>query len=153
MQSGSYKGLKILFAALLAGQLLFAGLASVLIMTKGAMSKTSDLENTLLPVVVIVALICAVFGMRMFKARTQNVNDVQQSLTQRFIEYRAANILRWALLEGPCMFAIIGFMLTGNYLFLLITGILLLLFMSTAPKKEKVCINLGISQEELDTIV
>ena len=151
-QAGGYKGLKVLFGALLTGQLLFTVLSLYFAMQKKLVLQKHDLDNVLMIVLSIIATICVLAGNKLFKQKIENLNNQQRSLAEVFSEYRAVSVMRWALLEGPCLFGIICLMLTANYLFLLVISILLLLFITTAPQKNKVCNHLGIGPNDLDTI-
>lgn len=151
-QANGYKALLIIYMALLAGQIAFAGVAVFLVQQNIFRPGMRELENIFLPMAVILALVCIVAGNKIFKNRTQNSADQEQPLAARFSDYRAVSILRWAMLEGPCLFAIISFMLTANYLFLLIAGLLLVVFGSSYPSKNKVSAQLGIDADDLDSI-
>ncbi len=151
-ETGGYKALKVLFAALLAGQSIFAVLSVYFAMQRKLELHRHDLDNVFLIVLAIVATICVLAGNKIFKQKTESLKNQQRPLTERFSEYRTASIIRWALLEGPCLFGIICLMLTANYYFLIVISILLLLFISTAPKKNKVCSDLGINANDLDAI-
>lgn len=149
--TNAYKSLQIIFYALLAGQVLFLLIAIFLVKEKIFTSARNDLENIFLPLVVILALLCMISGSRIFKARMQKLGDTR-SITERLSEYRAICLVRWALLEGPCLFAIICFLLTANYLFVLIAILLLFFFCIISPVKTKVAMDMGISTDELDSI-
>lgn len=149
--TNGYKGLQIVFFSLLAGQILFLAVAIFLIKENIFTTARHDLENIFLSVLVILALICMVSGSRIFKSRIQKLGVVK-SVPERFSEYRATSIVRWALLEGPCLFAIICFLLTSNYFFVLIAILILFFFGSTSPVKTKVASDMGISTDELDAI-
>jgi hypothetical protein len=149
--TNAFKSLQTIFYALLCGQILFLLVAFFLIKKDIFIASKKDLENIFLPVLVIVALLCMVSGNKIFKARLQKLSSVNP-ITARFSEYRAASLVRWALLEGPCLFAIICFMLTANYFFILIAILILFFFGSTVPAKNKVANDMGISTDELDSI-
>lgn len=147
----AFKGLQFIYFALLVGQIFFVIISLFLVTQKLFKSDRHDLENILMPVLVILALICMVSGNKLFKGKLQKLGEVHP-VSQRFSEYRAACMVRWALLEGPCIFSIICFLLTSNFLFLVIAALILFIFGSTAPVKNKVAADLGISPEELDAM-
>ena len=152
MQStNGYKSLQIIFFALLCGQVLFLLIVFFLINQNVLNAARHELDNIFLPLLVILTLICMVSGNKIFKGRLQKLATVNP-ISARFSEYRAASLIRWALLEGPCIFAIICFMLTFNYLFMLIAILILFFFGSTAPSKNKVAADMGISVDDLDSI-
>ncbi len=147
----AYKSLQFIYFALLVGQLFFVFISLFLVKQQLFKGGRPDLENILMPVLVVLALICMVSGKKIFKSRVQKLGDIP-SVSQRFSDYRAASLVRWALLEGPCIFSIICFLLTSNYLFLVVAALILFIFGGTAPAKSKVAADMGISSEELDSI-
>ena len=74
------------------------------------------------------------------------------SVSERFAVYRSACILQWALIEGPCLFCIIGFFLTGNYAFMALAGVLIILFAMQSPTKAKVMLHLNLSEQEIEEL-
>ncbi len=67
---------------------------------------------------------------------------------EQFTKMRALIIMRLALLEGPTILAIIFYLLTGSWLFLLFAAVLLLLFLKLKPDKEKIIEELEFSEEK-----
>jgi len=67
-------------------------------------------------------------------------------LYNKLVEYRAACIAKWAMLEIPSFFAITGFFLTGDLTFIIITIGIISFFLMNRPGPEKTCAEL-----ELDT--
>ncbi|MEO6488498.1 MAG: hypothetical protein ABIO04_01045 [Ferruginibacter sp.] len=152
MKQSGYKSLQVVYFSLLAGQILFI-LIAVYLITKNLFTVSKpELENIFMPVLVIVAFICIISGNRIYKARVSRLKDVNP-IASKFVEYRAVTLLRWALLEAPCLFAIICYLLTSNFLFLVVAALLLFIFVSTAPIKNKVASEMGITSEELDKIL
>lgn len=62
--------------------------------------------------------------------------------------YQSATIVRLALLEGPSLFGIVGFLLTGNLIFLGISGALIACFIYQRPTRQKIEDDLNLSYEE-----
>jgi len=77
-----------------------------------------------------------------------NANGVQE----KFAKYRAACIMQWAMIEGPCLFCCICFFLVGNYAFLALAAVLLLLFGMLAPVKIKAALQLGLSIADMEEL-
>jgi hypothetical protein len=78
------------------------------------------------------------------------VNDIKikKNLSDKLNAYRSVIIARGAFLEFPSLFAVIAFILTGEILFLGLTGSLIALFVFLRPTKERVIKDLQLSSEE-----
>ena len=62
--------------------------------------------------------------------------------------YRAALILRYALLEGPSMFAIVVYLVTGGIIFILLAALIVFYFVTIRPNKENVIKDLDLNPNE-----
>lgn len=62
--------------------------------------------------------------------------------------YRSANIIKYAMLEGTAFFAIITYLLTGELLLLGFAVMMMLLFATYYPSKEKLIKELELNREE-----
>ena len=80
------------------------------------------------------------------------LREMQTNTKEKFLLYRAASILQWALLEGPSLFCILCFFLTGNYAFLALAIAIMFLFILMAPSKNKIVTQLQISESEIDEL-
>ena len=80
------------------------------------------------------------------------IREMQIAVKEKFDRYRRACIVQWALLEGPSIFCIICFFVTGNYAFPALVLVILFLFVMTAPSKLKIVLQLQISESELDDL-
>lgn len=139
------KLISIIHLALLGGQLLFAIVAYA-----QAAKVFFGIMNTGDPLVYIVAIV-AVFG---FAASNVMFNVLlkaalaKPSLGEKIVNYQTALIARFALLEGPSLFAIVGFLLSGNLFFLIIAGLLMLYFLMLRPTKDKIDADLDLNFSE-----
>lgn len=153
MQKG--KGLQLLniiHKALMTGQILFAAVCAYLIYSKSVLPSASDLDKVL-QVVALIATAGGIFaGMNFFKKKLLEIREMQTGAREKFDQYRKACIVQWALLEGPSIFCIICFFVTGNYAFLALVLIMLFLFAMTAPSKRKILLQLQMSEAELDDL-
>jgi hypothetical protein len=53
--------------------------------------------------------------------------------------------MKWAMTEGPALFCMVGYLLTGNWSFIGLGAIVLFVFAGYAPQKEKVITELGLT--------
>ena len=57
-------------------------------------------------------------------------------LSEKMEDYRSACIVKYALLEGPSLLAILSFLITGDIPFLGMTGFIIAIFLTMKPTKE-----------------
>jgi hypothetical protein len=140
------KALKILFIALAVFQIALAVIAFILIST-GFSSNSPDL----LPVFTyLIPVLCAVMvfvSVITFKTKISKV-DSSGSLKDKLDAYRGLYITRCALIEGPVIFTIIAYLLTGAQMFLIIAIVMLLIFISFYPSLQKIIKELPLSSTE-----
>lgn len=151
--TGIFKTLLIMHKAMLTGQLVFAAVAFYLVYSN--LFPFQNLKN-LDRVLQVVALVCSAggfyVGQLLFKKGLIAAKTIQANSKVKLLRYRQACILQWALIEGPCLFAIICFLLTHNYAFLALAALLIFLFTMMAPSKLKIALQLQISEEEVNEL-
>jgi len=72
----------------------------------------------------------------------------EPGLSKKLADYRSALIVRWALVEGPSFFAIVSYLLTGNYLLLGFAIILIAIFILIMPSSSKLDSDLELSWQD-----
>lgn len=138
--------------ALLIGQVLFAGVCIYLVYSGSFLPAAKELDRTLQVIALIAAAGGIYAGMTLFKKKLIQIREMQAAAKEKLALYRAACIMQWALLEGPSIFCIACFLMTGNYAFLAVVAVILVLFVMTAPSKIKILMQLQISESELDEL-
>ena len=93
------------------------------------------------------AFICIAAGNVLYKKRVNNIKT-KNSLAEKLNDYRAAFILRDALLEGAALFAIIAYMLCDKLILLGVAILLVLIFVFIKPTKDKLIKDLELSSDE-----
>lgn len=141
---------QVVWSALVIGQLFFGAVAVYLVNFGGVKVEIPDLNKSLLYIIPTIAIISVFGSSYIFKMRLVALKD-KTDLNAKFLDYRSALIVRWALLEGPSFLAIVAFILTGNYLLLSIAALIILFFIFIMPSKSKLESDLELSwQEEND---
>jgi hypothetical protein len=146
------KALTVLHFSLLVGQVVFAAIAYY-VRYSGTMPTTDFGANGKFIAIGIGAagLLLSVFAFSMYKKKVEAIKTNAASLKDKLNAYRAANIIRWAMLEAPVLLAIIIFMLSGDYNLLILVGAILLLFITTRPTVSKAAAELSISEDEVNS--
>ena len=57
--------------------------------------------------------------------------------------------MKYAMLEGPCLLAIIAYFLTGNMQFMYMAGLLIIIFIINKPSRDKIATELQLSGQEV----
>ncbi len=145
------KALAVLHFSLFMGQIMFAVIAAYLIYSKSFYPVVTgeDLQVMIGSGIMgfCVALVIAAFIM--FKKKVEKIRLDADDVPGKLSAYRAASIIRWAMLEAPVILAVISFLLTGRYSLLIVAAVLLLIFFYTKPSSFKVAQDLSISEEEV----
>jgi len=139
------KTMQFVHGALLAGQVLFAGVAYAT-GTKTIYFNARDTKDVFFFVAPLLAFGCIIAGFFLFKqiiARLSEKNDLQSKV----IGYQTAFITRAALLEGPSLFNIVAFMLSGNLLYLFISVVLMLILLRSRPTANRIADDLQLGYD------
>ena len=148
----SLKALNIIHKAMLTGLVLFAAVCFYIIYAKLFLPALVQKDRIFQVIAIVLAASGFFAGLSFFKKRLIQIREMQAEVKEKFALYRSARIIQWALLEGPCIFSLIGFFFTGNYAFLALAGGLIILLAMLAPSNDKIALPLGISGDELDNL-
>ncbi|MDP4252570.1 MAG: hypothetical protein Q8938_01085 [Bacteroidota bacterium] len=148
-KASDLKALRILFLALLAGQVMLGSIAVLINALRGsALAADPDLARIFLILVPAVAVVLTGCSHILFRKRLEEIRQMTDS-DALFLAYRAACIVRWALSEVPSLLAIIAYLLTGKTLLLAIAVALVIHFAIAYPSKDRVMADLQMSSEEM----
>jgi hypothetical protein len=148
--TGTLKALQIIHRAMLLGMILFAAIAFFLNYS-GNFSPALQQYDQVLQVIAIALSLGGFFtGNALFKKKIFELRASGNDLDNKLSSYRSASLSQWALLEGPALFAIICFLLVGNYAFLALAGALMILFAINTPTKIKMAMLLQINEEDIN---
>jgi len=139
------------YYALIAGQVFFA-LVSFYLQKTGMMDAGIKELRDIFLIIIPLFVVGGFLGSRvMFKTRLNAIKS-QDNLISKMTAYRGALIIKYALLEGPSFFAIVVFLLTGDYLFLGLSGLIIVYFFLIRPTSEAAVNDLELSIMEVQFI-
>ena len=147
--SPQVKSLLILHFALFAGQILFLLVATLLIsldLFPPALSKYAPELILLSALIEVIAILLARF---IYRRKLKKINAEVTTLPRKIESYRAANIIRWSILEGAALIVIVLFLLTNQWLILFIVLALLFIFYTTRPTAPNIASDLKVSEQEI----
>jgi hypothetical protein len=141
----SFKLIVIIHLALLAGQVLFA--AVCILITPKIIINVRDTQSPFVYLAPTLAVIGVLMGNFLYTSMLKNISD-KKGLAPKLTIYQSAHIVRCALLEGPSLFAIVVFFLTGELYYLIISVFIMGYFIYLRPTKEKVAEAACLTYEE-----
>jgi hypothetical protein len=140
-----FKLITIIHVALLAGQVLFGVVSYSITNSKGLdLNPGDDVFFYIAPLLIIGGMLVGTF---LFKQQVAKLAD-KELLPVKLAAYQTALIIRFALSEGPSMFGIVVYMLTGNLFYLILTAVNVLYFIWIKPTKAKAKEDLNLTYEE-----
>jgi len=148
-QPNAFKVLRILHAALLISMTVFNIVALVLVVQGIVPAADESFQRTFQIVCILVSAASLIGGFNIFKKRMLAARNDTGPGEQRMGLYRAACILWWALIEGPGLLAVIGFILTHNYAFLALSLLHLACLFVFTPRKANIEVLLNLNAEEV----
>jgi hypothetical protein len=99
-------------------------------------------------VALLVSVGCTYAGITIYKKKLQAIPPMDPA-KDRMAAYRAAALLRWALIEVPVLVSVIFLRLTGNYAFLALALALMFVFAAVRPSTDVITYQLRLTEAEL----
>lgn len=140
-----FRTLNVIHYALLAGQLLFAGVA--LYLTYGKKQVMNAPKEVFIYVVPLMAVLAVLVGQAIYRIKTKKLIRYQ-SLTAKMTEYQSIFIIRLALIEGASLFAIVVYLLTVEAIFIAIGVLLIVYFVLLRPTRIKIAMDLELNASD-----
>ena len=143
------KTMLILHLAFFAGQVLFALLSSFLVFSNLFPPVLGKYAPELILLAALLEVIAILLARFLYRRKLKKINATPTPLPQKLESYRAANIIRWAILEGTALLVLIMFLLTNQWLILVIVLALLFIFFTTRPTAPNIASDLQVSEQEI----
>ena len=146
-----FKTMLIIWIALIGGQVLF-GIITFYLNNNGSYDpQEKDLKDIFIYLVPVFAVYGVIAGSIIFKKRL-NSSKKKTGLLEKLNDYRAALIIRYALLEGATFFSLVSYLMTGDSLFLYISILIIAIFIIIKPSTENVINDLELNPGEIQII-
>lgn len=140
----------IIFYALLAGQIIFL-LISLYLVSANVVQTIPDLSLILTFTILIFISPLLVVGPIIYRKLISRNFDSVKSTEQKLMLYRQGMIIKLAMVEGASIFSIVCFLITGNFLFMIIAILLISLFFLHKLALGKFASDFNIPLSELDS--
>jgi len=145
-----FKMLQRLHLFLVIGVVLFLAI-SIYLVESGGLGEDEEMIEIFQYFVPIFAMICIIASRFMFNKRRATLASAK-TLQEKTEGYQAALIVKWALIEGASLFAIITFMLTGNYGLGTIAFIMLMYLILQRPNLESALEDMNLSHADFGKV-
>jgi hypothetical protein len=127
--------LRIIYFALLTGQIIYF-LGAFFLVSDNLVVLNENYDSVpglLISILVIILVVIA----KLFYTQAINRKIRESSLKEKLYSYRINNIIKYALLEASDLLSITYFLLTGDFLFVGMSLIVIGLFLINIPGREK----------------
>ena len=139
-----FKMTSLIFTALLAGMIIMGGMMYLMNPTKNF---DFNLKNQVL-VIMLVAMIAGIFGSNFLYNFFKNKIENNNSLGEKIAKIQSANLARLALVEAPALLGIVLYMVESNLVFLMLSAIMILYFITLKPSKDKILDDMNLTSDE-----
>ena len=152
--SQDLKGLRILTTALSVGVIIFTLVSVGINQFNGPFlqEEIKKVSSFLLPLMTGLALLALLMARYLYQQRIRDIREGNNNLKGKIDKYRAAVTLYLAICEGMALFNVVLFLLTGDYLLLIITGAMLLLMLGRLLAIRGVANELNLSWQEQEEL-
>ncbi len=149
VKGNNFKAMQVLHRALLLGVFLF-GIVIIFVRRVSKFEGVQTSTDKILQVTVLVLAALGIWiGFTLFNKRISSL-PATASPKEKMSVYLSASIIRWALIEGPAFFAMIGFFITGNFAFFALGLTILIVLAVLGPSKINIARQLQISEKEIE---
>jgi hypothetical protein len=132
-----HKRIGILFTAIVSGLIIFSIVAFGVNFTQGKLMDDKEVEDMLLVIASLMTVACYASASRLYKRKLQTPLEQTLPVPEKLEYYQNALIIYLALCDVAGISGAIGFLLSGNYLFLVIAVFMIIAMISKAPSKKE----------------
>jgi len=139
-----FKSLPLIFLALLAGMLIMGTMMYVM---NPVTEYNLDFKNPFLAIMIVV-MIAGIFGSNLLYNFHKNKIEINDPLESKMARIQQAVIVRFALVEGPALLGVILYLKEANLIFLMLSAMMVLYFLTLRPSKEKIIDDMNLTSDQ-----
>ncbi|MDR6406271.1 MULTISPECIES: hypothetical protein [Chryseobacterium] len=139
-----FKTLPLMFLALLAGMVM---MGTIMYVMNPVTAYELDFKNPFL-IIMLIAMIAGIFGSNLLYNYNKNKIDLKDSTESKVARIQQAVIIRFAFVEGPALLGIILYLKESNLIFLMLSAMMVLYFLTLKPSKEKIIDDMNLTSEQ-----
>ncbi|MBP7496191.1 MAG: hypothetical protein KA792_00805 [Bacteroidales bacterium] len=146
-----FRALSTIYYAMIAGQIFFV-LISFFLVYKGIIKEQDKDLNDVFSIIIPVFVLGVIMSSNILFRNKLKKSKSKTLLIEKMNDYRSALLIRYALLEGPCFLSIVAYLLCGVNLFLMLAGVIILIFSFYKPSVNKAVIELELNQTDTESL-
>lgn len=136
------KTITIIYLVMLVGMLLFGSV--ILFISNSWEIRMPAADDSFLYAVPLATFVGVVLGRILYKRRLDELAKTD-SLKDKLIGFQTALIIKFVLVEAPFLLGVVATLLTNNIFYLMISGTLIMYYITLKPSREKVKKDLNLS--------
>jgi len=148
---GYFKILSVIHLAMILGVVLFGLVVFFFVADFQQPDTRSEIAGILVYLVPALVLAGILASNIIFRVKLNGVIE-SDDLKLKMTVYRESLIIRYALLEGPALFALAAIFITNNINFLVYAGLIVVLLAFKRPTKKSSIADLALSQQEMASL-
>jgi hypothetical protein len=134
----------IIYSALIFG-LLFVFAISLFLVEGNKLEPNQSIDEIFRLFIPLSGIVVMYLSRSIYNKNISSVNKNEDLLPQ-IAKYRTFKIIQWAIIESGAFLSIVGFIITGNYLYAIVFLFLLGFFILNRPSKEQFISDFKISE-------
>lgn len=143
------KSISSFFYILLGGQFVLAGIVTALVyFGQLELFPWAYYSGNLTLLGIGISIICRFAANYLYKQKLNEIVGSDKPIKRKLEEYMTANIQRWAILEFAILTCIILLYLSGSLLLIVVVLAMIILFLVTWPRSQRIIYDLDIEVKE-----
>ncbi|MEY8761531.1 hypothetical protein [Chryseobacterium tongliaoense] len=139
-----FRVLPFIFLGLLGGMVIMGTMTYVM---NPVTDVNFDLKNPFLAIMLI-AMIGGIFGSNMRYNFLKDKIEIQETIESKVGKIQRAIIMRFAFVEAPALLGIVFYLKEENLVFLMLSAMMVLYFLTLRPSKEKILDDMNLTSAE-----
>ena len=136
---------RIIYVALVSGQLILFVIVLILV-ENNIVEPNLDLDEIFKFLIPAVGFIAMVMSHRIYLYKISNLKmDIE--LAEKLLKYRNYKITQWAMTEFASLISLAGFLITGDYLYVIVFLFLIGFFILNRPSEQQFKVDFRVSEK------
>ncbi|WP_448105039.1 hypothetical protein [Pedobacter panaciterrae] len=150
MNSSKLKAMQTIHLAFCLAIVLMAATSYLTVKDRLYLDADLNQNDIFFPLFPLIGLVSIALGQFLFKKQLSNLHGL--SADDKINKYQVAFLMRTALFELPALLNIVGFLVSGNIVFLIAGVVFFMLLVSARPSKQAIIEALGLNYPDTEKL-
>ncbi|WP_448636135.1 hypothetical protein [Pedobacter panaciterrae] len=150
MNSSKLKAMQTIHLAFCLAIVLMAATSYLTVKDRLYLDADLNQNDIFFPLFPLIGLVSIALGQFLFKKQLSNLQEL--SADDKINKYQVAFLMRTALFELPALLNIVGFLVSGNIVFLIAGVVFFMLLVSARPSKQAIIEALGLNYPDTEKL-